>query len=240
MKLSLRRLLTVALFATLLSMPLGTGAGAASRPWFIATGDSWSGWTATTMGAVSQRFLPINLDSITGSSARTWASNDARGLGLLNFVVRVAPANPVVYLSLGAHDLRDGRSGDQIRADLTSVVDRILAMRGDVRVVMAGYDILNFEKSPLCRAWVQSATGTVEPEPSNRALYSIGQIQEEIAAGRDRVTYLNLWGMSQGQTGNPDFTRWAPRSNLSSWITDCDHVSIEMFAQRSRAIAGAV
>ncbi|MCB0975787.1 MAG: SGNH/GDSL hydrolase family protein, partial [Actinobacteria bacterium] len=233
----LRRLLTVALFACLLSLPLTTSAGAAARPWFIATGDSWSGWTATTMGAVTQRYVPINLDSITGSSAHSWASSDIRGLGLLTLTVRVAPANSVVYLSLGGHDIRDGRSADQIRADLSKVVDRVLGIRDDVRIVFAGYDILNFDKSFLCRAWLNSSVGSTDPVVANTLFMTIGQIQADIAAARDRVLYLNLWGMSQGQTGNPDLTRWAPKSNVSSLFTDCDHVSVEMFAQRARAIA---
>ena len=108
--------------------------------------------------------------AISGSEARQWA--DTANYPWIANVVALLQAYPTidhVVLSLGGNDVLAGRSGsgwykdmdldvpgseaaffDQLEADTRTVIDAVLAVRPEIRVMLSSYDYPNFDVGLWC------------------------------------------------------------------------------------------
>ena len=236
----LARLLAVALLCTAVSAAVAPKkADAASNPWIINIGDSWSIRNAIALplafaGRAHVVSIPVN-----SYWARDWRKDPMYGLGQVELALAVAPANPVVYLSLGGPDLRDvlrGNEPDTTESDLAWVVDQILAMRSDVRIILPGYDLPNLAMEEECREEALRLGGTLDPVVFNSEFIVLRDIYNRIADARPRVVAPDLWGFLQGRPGNPDLTQWTAPELMS----DCTHPNLDGFNRRAQALAQMV
>lgn len=202
---------------------------------FTIMGDSWGYLMLDPFKAeFAQRGLSridVLQTSIPGSTAEFWADNVGGVLDVIKELIRVDPARPTVYISLSGNDLlqRYPLEGEavfaEIETDLRTIADELTAVRADVRIILAGYDILNFGRSPFCQDAAQLIFGATTPELVNPILLRLGTIQQAVAADYPQVTYVNLWGTLQGYPGQPDITQWSPEVWMANDDNDCIHLN---------------
>lgn len=202
---------------------------------FTIMGDSWGYLMLDPFKAeFAQRGLgriDVLQTSIPGSTADFWANNEGGVLDVIKELIRVDPARPTVYISLSGNDLlqRYPLEGEavftEVEADLRTIADELIATRADVRLILAGYDILNFGRSDFCQDAAQLIFGVTTPEQVNPIVLRLGTIQAEVADDYDQVTYVNLWGTLQGHPGEPDITQWSPEVWMADDDNDCIHLN---------------
>ena len=125
--------------------------------------------------------------AISGSEARQWA--DTASYPWIANTVALLQANPSidhVVLSIGGNDVLAGRSGngwykdmdldvpgseqaffDQLEQDTFAVIDAILAVRPDVRVVLSSYDYPNFDVGFWCFLFACPKREDLSRDPTN-------------------------------------------------------------------------
>ncbi len=125
--------------------------------------------------------------AISGSEAREWA-NTASYPWIAN-VVSTLQANPTidwVILSIGGNDALAGRSGggwykdmdldvpgseqaffDQLEVDTFVIIDAVLAVRPDIRVMISSYDYPNFNVGFWCFTFACPKRDDLSRDPNN-------------------------------------------------------------------------
>ncbi len=203
---------------------------------FIIMGDSWGYLMLDPFKAeFDQRGLGNLFDvwqtSIPGTTAEFWANNELGALDVVTDWIAIDPTRPVVYISLSGNDVlqqypTEGMAVfEGIEADLRAIVDALVAARPDVRILLAGYDILNFDRSEFCQTVAQTIFGSNAPQDINPLFLQLGDIQAALDADYPQVIYTNLWGTLQGQPGEPDITSWSPEFWLPEDENDCVHLN---------------
>ncbi|MCB0975128.1 MAG: hypothetical protein KDB86_11295 [Actinobacteria bacterium] len=213
--------------------------GASPLPWIINVGDSWSVRNIAALPAAFSGRAHVVTIPVTSYWARDWRKDPIFGLTQVRLAVNSAPPNSVVYLSLGGPDLRDvlrGNAPDTTEADIGWVIDQILAMRDDLRVIIPGYDLPNLTVEDYCREEAMRIAGTLDPVPGNTAFLGLRDIYNRLGASRPRVVAPDLWGFLQGRPGDPDLTQWTPAELMS----DCTHPTLRGFERRAKALAAMV
>lgn len=230
--------------ATTFAQPPAPTGGHADLPAIVYAGDSWGFFAFPTfrqhlLDAGYGTSYDIVNRSVPGSHASQWAS----GL-FLRSVLRVlasSPGDPTVIFSLGGNDFLYGDirySGggledpiyDLIEERLRSIVDQILAARGDTRILFVGYDVLNLDKTQDCHDLAVDLTGTGLPQDVNPLLVELGELQRRVANDYTNVYYADVTGALQGRPGDPDLTIWSPLKffiGYIGWEQDCIHMGQE-------------
>ncbi|MEW5989073.1 MAG: SGNH/GDSL hydrolase family protein [Chloroflexota bacterium] len=179
--------------------------------------------------------------SIPGSTADFWANNEWGSLDLVKQIVALDP-NPIVYISLGGNDLvgQYATLGDavftEIEADLRFIVDELVTTRPNVVIILAGYDVLNFDKSAFCLLFSDLVFGSTLPEVVNPLFLEIGDVQATLDADYSQVVYANAWGALQGTPGLPDTASWSPDRFFPDDDLDCLHLNDQGYSVYTNAV----
>ncbi|HOS03267.1 MAG TPA: Ig-like domain-containing protein, partial [Candidatus Hydrogenedentes bacterium] len=166
-----------------------------------------------------------DLTALSGSTASLWATQPL--LDLITFELLTNPTIDTVHLSLGGNDfmmyyhtsLSAGQRAAfwaQIRANIQTVVNHILSVRPNIRVLIVDYDYMNFVESlagyfpnltfnPTSVAlWWHM--GFPSAGQLNSALIELGHQKLEIARTTRRCEYIQNFGLCQNAMGYP--TAW--------------------------------
>lgn len=207
----------------------------------VAIGDSWGALLPPAMDTQFDLHGHGDYDvlniAIPGSTANSYATNMAGILDTTVATIAVLPEIQFVFISIGGNDLVGQYpslgSGvfAQVEADLRTVIDRILAVRPDVEILMAGYDVLKFDKSDFCLVLAYTQFGKVLPWEVTPLFLELGARQSAIDASYAKVTYVNLWGTGQGSPGSPNLLAWSPSSYVATPDEDCVHLSDAGYTQ---------
>ncbi len=213
-------------------------------PALIYAGDSWGFFAFPQMrqhlidAGYADNYSIINR-AVPGSHASQWAS----GYFLRSVLrqLRPSPGNPIVIFSLGGNDFLYGDvrySGGGlddpiyglIEQRLRSIVDQILAERGDTTILFVGYDILNMDKTPECHDMAVDLAGSGLPQDVNPLLVELGELQRRVADDYSQVYYADVIGALQGHPGAADMNAWSPLPyfiGYIGWQQDCIHMGQE-------------
>ena len=162
--------------------------------------------------------------AVSGSEARQWA--DTASYPFVDNVVAALQANPTidhVVLSLGGNDILAGRSDggwykdmdldvpgseaalfERIRLDTFVVIDALLAVRPDLRVVLSSYDYPNFDVGFWCFLFACPKRRDLSRDPTNdlitdaelnALMIDVETRRRTWAAETDRVLYDNSIGL---------------------------------------------
>jgi haloalkane dehalogenase len=194
---------------------------------FYVIGDSWSAVPSryntfeTCLAVRNLGHFTVHKHAVSGSTAAQWASAAYPPAETFLRALRDEPnSRPVVYFTLGANDLRSTDNEEalrqEIRTNLSAVVDRILAARPDARIIMASMDSLNPAIAPSCEAAYNAAS-------LNHAFQQLAVVQAQVAANHPEAFAANVMGTLQGNPGSPDLTQPAPLE----YIGDCLHLNAE-------------
>jgi lysophospholipase L1-like esterase len=200
----------------------------------IVFGDSWAEGAADELEEAlhDAGFSSIDVDprGVGGSTAEHWADTDPSAL---SDAIADNPDARWIWLSIGGNDLfahHYAGIGDQTAADndthIRLIIDGALAARPDIKVVMFGYDFVNFEQSTDCilLAWTYFGTSITTWQLNSWFMgEQIGDVQAGIAADYPGVTYVEgIWGTLQeagGVHGAPNLYLPSP----SAYMSDCIH-----------------
>lgn len=131
-------------------------------------------------------------------------------------------------MSLGGNDVLDDypTEGNQvffrIARDLAIVLSTLSEAKPNTLFLLGSYDILNFEKSFLCRSLALVVFGTTDAFTIN-SYFVLGADLIEIVASLDsRWLPLDVVGALQGRPGDPDLNAWSPAYLITP---DCIHLT---------------
>lgn len=196
----------------------------------LVFGDSWAEGSADELqDALDRHGLTVAPYGIGGTTADQYANVYPTAIPT---VVATHPEARWVWLSLGGNDLftnyaagNGAANASLYDANFRTVLDQIVSVRPDIRVVSFGYDFVNFEQSTDCiaTAWAYFGTGTLTPTINGYFLADIGNTLLGIDPGRFRYTYVDqVWGTLQAAGGMAT----APDANYPSpshYMADCIH-----------------
>jgi len=199
----------------------------------VAFGDSWGHGAADELGDVfwdhDQGFISVANHAVPGSTAEYWATEEPDAL---HEAVTENPDARWVWLSIGGNDVfwhhRNGlaaTSASDNDAHIRQMLDALFAVHPDVKVVLFGYDFLNFEQSTDCITMAFWVFGDDITTPRVNAIFldEVGAVQAAVAADYPQVTYVDsVWGTLQAAGGVPG----APNPDLPSpaaYFADCIH-----------------
>lgn len=209
---------------------------------FTVIGDSWGflyyPMFRGNMDAAGYGYFSFKMRAIPGTEASQWASDIWPCTWLLDVlvdpIVRNDTGTPYVLISLGGNDLVNDYPdiGDavfpRIDSDLREIVEELISVNSNVKIILAGYDIGNIEKSQYCIDWAIDKFGTAEPELLNPILIRLGEVNDAVAADYEQVYSSFVWGALQGNPGNPDIYSWSPLQYFTHypfWDEDCIHLN---------------
>lgn len=215
------RLASVLMLTAISTLP----AAAQSVPKVLLVGDSWAaqqwedGAHALVFAAhgAGQHGVVGGMTTEDGSTAADWAAPD--GLALIGQALADHPDIDTVQLTIGGNDFLDAWSVTmspqdaaalraQIRDDLATVSDFVLATRPDIEVIISLYDYPNFRDTLgslagilVCRPLHQSL-GEPTPLQLNQAM---AQFETDLAslATHPRVYHVGHAGQMQFTYGFP-------------------------------------
>ncbi len=148
-----------------------------------------------------------------GRKASDWAKPEH--LAEIKAELEKYPTIDIVHLMIGGNDFLSraikgdftGKSAeerqrmwDPIIADIRTIVETCLAVRGNMHVVIAGYDYLDFELAH--QAWKMDFHRATTQE-LNTWFHELGDRKEELAGEIDRCEYVDNWGTLQYWFGAP-------------------------------------
>ncbi|MGM0576483.1 MAG: GDSL-type esterase/lipase family protein [Myxococcota bacterium] len=205
----------------------------------VVFGDSWAegGWDELDDALSSKGFGSIGVHGagVGGTTAEMWATQQPQALP---DAVSDNPDAQWVWLSIGGNDLfahyADGH-GDQTAADndahIRVMLDALFAVHPDVRVVMFGYDYVNFEQSQECIALGLAYFKDKATPQINEAMYQgVHAVQQGIADDYANVTYvpsvLGTLQVAGGIAGAPNPLLPSP----SEYMSDCIHPTSEGYS----------
>lgn len=189
----------------------------------LIVGDSWAQLT-NQHGSIDQALGDFghptkdakgNVTAIGGTTAAWWVGN----LGLITNELNANPSIDVVYIYIGGNDFLGGwNTGlstsqenalfDQIRNNINTMVQHCLSIRSNIRVVIGGYDYLNFyetvQNDPFGSPGIMwAAMGQPSVEQLNLALARLEARKRDLALGNSRVEYIHNMGLMQYAVGYP-------------------------------------
>lgn len=211
---------------------------AAQTPRVLLVGDSWAArlWQTRALG---QTFAAHghpeiveqgDATALSGTTAAEWT--DPAFLQLITDELAQTPTLDVVQVTLGGNDFLAGEPQGwyvgipdeaalfaRITSDLATVVDHVLALDPDLRVLVSGYDYPNFVDSLgriLAFFCVPLHGGMGEPDSPtlNQAIVALGEAIEAVAASRERVEVIHHWGLMQYLYGFPSADPPIPPGSL--------------------------
>jgi lysophospholipase L1-like esterase len=202
----------------------------------VVFGDSWAEGAADeledALHDMGHRDLDVDPQGIGGTTAEYWASLPS---ALPDAVSANADAR-WVWLSIGGNDLFAhyyAGNGANNAADydnhLRVMLDAHFAAHPDVKVVMFGYDFVNFEQSEECilTAWTYFGTSITSAQVNQYFLDQVGGTLAAIGADYPNFTYVDTaWGALQaagGVAGAPNVLFPSP----SEYMSDCIHPTSE-------------
>jgi len=125
------------------------------------------------------------------------------------------PSIDIVHLMIGGNDflsqaMKGSLAGtsaeerqavwDPIVANIRTIVETCLSVRDSIRVVIADYDYLDYEKA---REFWKMDFGDATTEELNTWLRELGDRKKELANAIDRCVYVDNWGTLQYWFGDP-------------------------------------
>lgn len=196
-----------------------------TTPKVLLVGDSWAAqqWSDQSHAQVfaehdaSQHGVVGASTTISGSTAAEWVA-PAR-LALIGQALADHPSIDTVQITLGGNDFLDAWSvaldaeqaqalRTQIRADLTTVTDYVLAVRPDIEVLVSLYDYPNFRDTLgslvglfVCRP-LHESLGQPTPRQINQAMAEFEGELAELAL-HPRVHHVGHAGQMQFTYGFP-------------------------------------
>lgn len=153
--------------------------------------------------------------ALSGSRADQWASNHEGKLDILAAELEAYPTIDMVHLSIGGNDFlklaqdknlaelsdeeRDAAWRKMVE-DTRKLVEFILAVRPNIKVVLCGYDYLD-------PGLIQEKHGLqfhgIAAEQMNEALVEYGRYRYSMTRSIDRCEYVQNFGLLQYEYGNP-------------------------------------
>lgn len=237
--------------AVAVSAILVTAARAVAADRVVMIGDSW--------GAALPPYLEAQFDqnghpdydvlslAVPGATADAYATNVGGILDVVAATIAASTDVRYVTISLGGNDLVGGYPGlgygvfQQIEDDLQVIVDRVLAAKPSVQIVLLGYDVLKWDKSAACLVLAfNQFQGHVMPWEVNPLFLEVGNRMHAVSQRHRNVTYVNepfgLWGTGQGSPGQPNLLAWSPSAYVASDDLDCLHLSNAGYTQFANQI----
>ena len=226
---------------------LGSPPARAAR--VVAFGDSWAAGAGDILGAAFiQAGMPemsVQNAGVSGSTADVWANAQP---GALPLAVSLNPDAQWVWLSIGGNDLfahyaagNGGQTAPDNTANIRKMLDALFAEHPTVRVVMFGYDYVNFEQSTECILLAtQTMPGLLTPQINQAFQDGVHAVQAAIAADYPNVIYVpSIRGTLQKAAGVPG----APNPLLPSpakYMSDCIHPTAQGYLLLMSALVAAV
>ena len=142
-----------------------------------------------------------------GRKASDWAKPEH--LATIKAELEKYPSIDIVHLIIGGNDflslaMKDGLAGksaeerqlvwDPIIANIRTTVESCLAVRANIRVVIADYDYLDYE---LARQAWKMDFGTATTAELNTWLRELGDRKKKLAEEIDHCEYVDNWGTLQ-------------------------------------------
>lgn len=248
---------------------LGAAAASAATRRVLLVGDSWADflWQARSLRDMFDGHGHANLEelggntTVSGSEAWEWAGDPT----MLQRIADALAANPtidIVQITLGGNDfINDDNGGGwyvgipdpgalyvTIATDVATVVDYVLGLDPDLRVVLSAYDYPNYVNSlsgvpcALYCCEQNAAMGSPTPSQINAAIVQMVAVLEALPQGRPRLEVVGHWGLMQYLYGFPnavppippgailppgDLALPSPSAAMLSWFgaPDCIHLS---------------
>ena len=204
-----------------LTLAAAAAPGAAQAERVLVVGDSWSHLEAPELQEVFQFFghgdkLVVN-SGIPGATAAALSTPPL--LAQITAGLQAHPTVDVVHLSIGGNDFLGAWSAglapaaeaqllDGIAADVDAIVQHALAFHPKIRVVIVGYDYLNFVETvigdpfgPCGLQWLLMGSPTALA--LNEALLDLEGRKRALADASPRVAYVDVFGFMQEFFGYP-------------------------------------
>jgi lysophospholipase L1-like esterase len=186
----------------------------------LLVGDSWAGlmWRYRSLGTQFQAqgvgFATEDgaYTAIGGTTAAFWAKNAA----YIQNQLRQNTTIDCVDLVLGGNDLWVWRTSwtqeqtkallDQVQANLRTVCQACLAVRPNIKVIMHGYDYLNFKDSMAADPFGSAAQqwnnlGKPTPAQLNGLFIGLDERKKQLTTWNSRVKYVQCNGTLQCVNG---------------------------------------
>jgi lysophospholipase L1-like esterase len=247
---ALRRVLPLSLAVLALCL---AGAASAATPRILLVGDSWvaQAWasrvfqTALISKGLGDFEEKGDVTAIGGTTAAQWAT--APYLQLITDELVANPEIDIVHLSIGGNDFLGAPAGTdilvlaaQILADTQTVVDHILAIRPQARVVHSSYDYIpagyNTEQGLLLQLLINQAAAT----PGSFVLNNLGVLHHvfgypgQFLPGETPLPggypgYVPLQGGDPAFVGHPDNFVDQIHPNTTGYLALADHAIDEFY-----------
>lgn len=149
--------------------------------------------------------------AIGGSRADQWAANQKGKLDLMRAALAKYPSIDIVHIYIGGndflrfameHDLAKLSAAerkaewDTICGNIAKLVEAVLAVRPDIRVVLADYDYLDPERiSAVYKPGAANVFSGVPAKQFNEYLMELGREKSALAARVPRCYYAANWGV---------------------------------------------
>jgi hypothetical protein len=205
------------------ALVLCLSACATGEPRILIVGDSWAqgtyGFESATRVLEAEGFGHVGVigekTALGGTRADQWASNHRDKLDILTRELERHPSVDIVHLIIGGndflkfameHDLTQTPKEeldalfDRICGDIRILVEHILAVRPDIRVVLCDYDYLG--PALINRAY-DLGIETTDPLVFNEILVALGRKRLALARSLDRLEYVQNFGLLQHLHGSP-------------------------------------
>jgi len=197
----------------------------------LVVGDSWAEflWDARSLRDMFDAHGHPDLEergdttTVSGSEAHEWANDPA----MLQTIADELAANPtidIVQITLGGNDFINDNDGGgwflgipdpgalyvTIATDVATVVDYVLGLDPDLRVLLSAYDYPNYVDSLsgvpcaiyCCEQF--AAMGDPTPPQINAAIVQMVTLLGTLPQGRPRLEVVGHWGLMQYLYGFPD------------------------------------
>lgn len=222
----------------------------------LTLGDSWSNFVAEPLQAVFDDAGHTGSVVVDAASGGSMASVLASPIGLAQISVELAqvPGVDYVLLSLGGNDFLTKWGAhlsafdqaliyDIIEADVVAVVEHVRAEVPDARVVIQGYDYMNFvetlqaDPGGACSFVWSFGMGAPSVATLNLAAHELEARKAAYAAVTPMVDYVDVFGLMQTSHGYPSLDLApgdpslpttglpTPPEALGNDGTDCIHLS---------------
>ena len=202
----------------LLALLAASVCGAATKR-ILILGDSWAAGTwlskagdkALAAAGLGEWETEGDGTAIGGSRADQWAANQKGKLDAMHAALEKYPSIDIVHVYIGGndflrfaleHDLAKLSAAerktqwDVICGDIRKLVEDILALRPNLRVVLVDYDYLDPVRiSTVYKAGMPGAFFGVPPKMFNEYLVELGHEKRDLAARIPRCYYVENWGV---------------------------------------------
>jgi hypothetical protein len=195
----------------------------AQKPKILIAGDSWAFFSCiyNSMGKmIKDKKAPLSEDnrcwrtSRTGMTAAEWPASNAHKRVIR--YLKTSPRIKYLYLSLGGNDMMHNWNQDftaeqeldlfvKTTDALQKTMDTYLAIRPDLKIILAGYDFPNFTFKftfPLYRNLYHSMHRP-SPHVVNSALVRFTQYMSQLNNGKN-IFYVHSIGLAQYYYGVPE------------------------------------